>query len=176
MIISRTLFYATGLALSLTACGGGGGSSSTAAEPVAITPSVSTPAASTAAVSSFSSLSPPASFSWSSQQGASSTRIVITQTSGANLGTVRVTVSNFIESDPTGSGAAIAPMSTDVLIFALGGSTVSPSATISFGQLTLPSGTQQVLVEVFSTADGSRLGGGKFSASGLLAGSAALAL
>ena len=105
-----------------------------------------------------------------------SSGVTINKSTGGSLGNVRVTVSNFIETDPTGSGAAIPAMSTDVLTYALGGSTVSSSATISFGKLTLSSGTQQVLVEVFSTSDGSRLGGGKFSVNSLLAGSATLTL
>lgn len=167
MTPSHKLLCAAGIALSLTACGGGGGGSSSTAGAAA---------PSTPAVTSFSSLAPPAGFTWSSQQRASASSIAITQSSSATLGNVRVTLSNFIETDPTGSGAAIAAMSTDVLTYALGGSNASPSAVINFGTLALPSGTQQVLVEVFSTADGSKLGGGKFSVSSLLAGSAALTL
>jgi hypothetical protein len=167
MASSRSLFCSTGICFLLTACGGGGGGAtgSTAALPVA-----------TSAVSNFSSLVPPTSFAWSSQQSASTSGIAIVQSSGAVLGNVRVTVSNFIETDPTGSGATIPTMSTDVLVSALGGNPAGPVATISFGQLTLPSGTQQVFIEVFSTADGSRLGAGKLGVSSLLAGNASLRL
>jgi hypothetical protein len=146
-------------------CGGGGGGSSP--NPAALT----TPAA-----NNFTSLDVPSSFAWTSQQSASTSSIAVTQSSGANLGNIRVTVSNFTETDSTGSGAAMAAMSTDMLTYALGGSTTLPSVTINFGQLTLPSGTQQVLVEVFSTADSSLLGGGKVSVSDLLAGSARLTI
>lgn len=170
MTTSRKLIYAASIALSLTACGGGGGGgSSTAAAP----PSVTT--ASTAIVS-FGGVTVDGSFQWKSQQSADTSGIAITKSTGDNLGNVRVTVSNFIETDPTGSGAVIPAMSTDVLTSALGGSTGSPSATIRFGQLALPSNTQEVLIEVFNTADGSRLGGGKFSVNSLLAGSAMLTL
>ncbi len=165
MATPRILLCVAGLGLFLTACGGGGGGSPVAA-----------PAPTVTVVSNFSSLTPPGSFAWTSQQSASSSGVTINKSTGGSLGNVRVTVSNFIETDPTGSGAAIPAMSTDVLTYALGGSTVSSSATISFGKLTLSSGTQQVLVEVFSTSDGSRLGGGKFSVNSLLAGSATLTL
>jgi hypothetical protein len=98
------------------------------------------------------------------------------QSAGAALGNIRVTVSNFIEADPTGGGGPIAAMSTDVLTYALGGSTSGPSDTILFGRLVLPSGTQHVLIEVFSAADGSRLGAQIFSVPVLLAGTAGLVL
>jgi hypothetical protein len=170
----RKLIYATNIALLLTACGGGdgGGSGTAAAPPPATTTAapVATPAV------SFGNVNVDSSFDWKSQQNASTSGITITQSFGANLGNVRVTVSNFIETDPTGSGTAIPALSTDVLTYALGGSTGSPTATIRFGQLALPSGTQEVLIEVFSTADGSRLGGGKLSVKSLLVGSATLTL
>ena len=169
MTSSRVLLCTTGIGFLLTACGGGGGgatNASTAAAPPAAAPTAS----------SFSSLTPPSSFTWESQQSASTCGIAITQSSGAVLGNIRVTVSNFIETDPTGSGAALAAMSTDGLAYALGTNTTGPAATILFGKLTLPSGTQQVLIEVFSTTDGHRLGGGKVSASALLAGNASLTL
>jgi hypothetical protein len=167
MAYSRTVLFTTLICSVLAACGGGGGS--VAAGNTSTNLLTQTPA-----VSNFSSLTVPAGFTWTSQQSASASGITVTQLSGAVLGNVRVTVSNFIESDPTGSGATIAAMSTDVLTYTLGGSASGSSAPISFGRLILPSGTQQVLVEVFSVADGSRLGGGKFSVGSLLANNATL--
>jgi hypothetical protein len=130
------------------------------------------PPPTTQPVTAFKNLSVSADFTWSSQQNNQNSAITIT--SGA-LGNVRVTVSNFIVIDPTGSGETIDATTTNMLVSTVGAKLTSP-IKIAFGNAALLPSTQQVFVEVFSTDDGRRLGGGIVSVSSLLAGTATLAL
>jgi hypothetical protein len=145
----------------LSGCGGGGGGGSTASAP-------STP-------TSFQSITVPTGFTWSTQTSTTAGQVVLnTVPCGSSCAQFRVTLSNFIEVDPTGGGGAIPAMSTDVLATALTAGSAS-SATVNFGKLVFPAGVQQVLVEVFDVATGTKLAGAKANVANLVAGSVTLA-
>jgi hypothetical protein len=155
---------------SLAACGGGGGGSSSTATSTA--GGSTTPAA----VTKFADISVPAGFTWKTVTDASAVSVSLNRTSAAALGNVRVVVSNFIETDPTGSGAAIEPMSTDVIGTALASNAAGTSATAAFGTLRFPAGTTFVLVEVFDVGGGARLASGKVAVATLASAGLALTL
>jgi ABC-type transport system substrate-binding protein len=145
----------------LSGCGGGGGGSSTASAP-------STPTA-------FQSITVPTGFTWSTQASTTTGQVVLNNVAcGSSCAQFRVTLSNFIEVDPTGGGGVIPAMSTDVLATVLTPGSAS-SATANFGKLIFPAGVQQVLVEVFDVATGTKLAGAKANVASLVAGSVTLA-
>ena len=100
----------------------------------------------------------------------------LTRSSASALGNVRVVISNFIDRDPTGSGEAMAPMSTDVIATALAGNAAGASATASFGTVRFPAGTTEVLVEVFDMTDSTRMASARVTLASLAASGLALAL
>lgn len=156
--LSSLASAATALLL-LSGCGGGGGGGSASAPSAPI---------------SFQSITVPAGFTWSTQTATSSGQLVLNNVPcGSSCAEFRVTLSNFIETDPTGGGATIPAMSTDVLASALTTGSAS-SATVSFGKLAFPAGLSQVLVEVFDVASGTKLAGAKANVSSLVAGSVTL--
>ena len=135
-------------ALALTACGGGSSTGSASTTPP---PAV--------AVSSFKDVSVLDTFGWSTTKPVQNLSVTLKRTSGLPLGEARVVISNFIDKDPTGSGASIDPMSTDVIASALVGNASGSSRDAVFGVINFPAGTLRVLVEAFSVADGSKLAG-----------------
>jgi hypothetical protein len=141
----------------LVACGGGGGSSAVLPTP-------------NSSVASFSQVSAPRGFAWSSAKSSQAVMVSITRSSGAALGQVRVVISNFIETDPTGSGMPIPTMSTDVIASSIAGSNSLATDTANFGRIQWPLGLSQVLVEIFSVTDGSRLASLKASISSIESG------
>jgi hypothetical protein len=66
-------------------------------------------------------------------------------------------------------------VSTDVISSAVVSNTAGSSATANFGSVNLPAGTSEVLLEVFSLANGSRLASQKLAVSSLVSGPVALA-
>jgi hypothetical protein len=154
--------------LALCACGGGGGAAPEAA-PVAGAQS----GASSAQARAFSEIAAPASFNWSTVNESSGPSLVLTR-AGGNVGMVRLVISNFIETDPTGSGAPMEPMSTDVIVTVLTPAASTSSVRLQLPDLRLPAGTSEVWLEVFATPGSERLAGRKFKVSDLSAGSVEL--
>jgi hypothetical protein len=152
-------------ALALAACGGGSGGSTPS-------PAVTPPPAVT--VSSFKAVSVSSTFGWLTMQTVPNVAVTLNRASGLALGEARVVISNFIDKDPTGSGAAIAPMSTDVIAWALAGNTAGSTGNADFGTINFPAGTSRVMVEAFSLADGSKLAGQVVTVSSFSAGALAL--
>lgn len=157
--------------LALTGCGGGGG-----ADPAALTsaaaPStapVAAPEAPKVAARVFTDIQAPAGFAWSTVSDAPQARVTVQRASGS-AAAVRLVISNFIDVDPTGSGAPMDPMSTDVIASALARPAGASGALVDFGPLRLPAATTHVLIEAFDMDGGGRLGWRKTTPAELAAG------
>jgi hypothetical protein len=156
--------------LALCACGGGGG----AAPESAPAPGPQSGAPSTD-VRAFSGIAAPASFTWSTVNETLNPSLVL-QRAGGEVGAVRLVISNFIETDPTGSGAPIEAMSTDVIVTVLTSTTNTAPLSLQLPTLRLPAATTEVLVEVFAIAGSERLAWRKVKVSDLSSGTVELRL
>ncbi len=156
--------------LALCACGGGGGAAADAAP--APGPQSAAP---TAEVRAFSGITAPASFTWSTVNETLNPSLVL-QRDGGSVGAVRLVVSNFIETDPTGSGEPIEAMSTDVIVTVLTSATSVAPLSLQLPDLRLPAATTEVLVEVFAIGSSERLAWRKVKVSDLPAGAVELRL
>jgi len=156
--------------LALCACGGGGG----AAADVAPAP-VPQSGAPTADVRAFSGITAPASFTWSTVNETLNPSLVL-QRAGGEVGAVRLVISNFIETDPTGSGEPIEAMSTDVIVTVLTSATSMAPLSLQLPDLRLPAATTEVLVEVFAGTGSERLAWRKVKVSDLSTGAVELRL
>lgn len=166
-IFARYGFIAISMGL-LVACGGGGGGGGGAASRGSSTGAA---ASNPALATQFSDIVVPANFSWGNVQLANAVTLTVSTTTAANVGSVHVMISNYIDKDPTGSDEPITPMSTDVIAAAIASNATGPSVTVSFGALSFPAGTYDVLLEVFDMADGARLTSSKVAVSTLMASS-----
>ena len=157
--------------LVLGGCGGGGGAETPATGSGTTASTVPGPAtdAPKAAARVFTDIQVPAGFAWSTVSDAPQARVSV-QRADASTGAVRLVISNFIDTDPTGSGAAIEPMSTDVILSALARPTGPSTTVVDFGQLRLPAATTHVLVEVFALDGSARLAWRKTTPAELAAG------
>lgn len=163
--------------LALAGCGGGGG-----AEPAAVagaaTPSTApivAPEAPKVAARVFTDIQAPAGFTWSTVGDVPQARVTVRR-SDASAAVVRLVISNFIDVDPTGSGAPMDPMSTDVIASALARPAGASGALVDFGPLRLPAATTHVLIEAFDMDGGGRLGWHKTTPAELAAGQLVLAI
>lgn len=158
--------------LVLGGCGGGGGG---AALPVAAggttantVPDPATDAPKTTA-RVFTDIQVLAGFAWSTVSDVPQARVTVRR-ADASTDAVRVVISHCIDTDPTGSGAAIEPMSTDVILSALARPDGASSTVVAFGPLRLSAATTQVLVEVFALDGSARLAWRKTTPAELAAG------
>jgi hypothetical protein len=163
--------------LALAGCGGGGG-----ADPAAVAgaaaPSTAPVAASEApkvAARVFTEIQAPAGFAWSTVSDVLQARVTVRRADGS-AAAVRLVISNFIDVDPTGSGAPMDPMSTDVIASALARPAGASGALVDFGQLRLPAATTHVLIEAFDMDGGGRLGWRKTTPAELAAGQLVLTI
>lgn len=169
----RPAAFIISCSLVLGGCGGGGGAESAAVAGGTTAATTATPApvaeAPKVAARVFTDIQVPAGFTWSTVSEAAQARVTVRRADGSTAA-LRLTISNFIETDPTGSGAPIEPMSTDVILSTL--SRPAGAATVvEFGPLRLPAGTAQVLVEVFAVDGSARLAWRKTTPAELAAGS-----
>lgn len=170
-----TLILTCSLILGGCGGGGGGGAESPAAAGGSAASTVPDPApdATKTVARVFTDIAVPAGFAWSTVSDTPQARVTVRR-ADASTGAVRVVISNCIDTDPTGSGAAIEPMSTDVILSALARPAGASSTVVEFGQLRLPAATAQVLVEVFALDGSERLAWRKATPAELAAGSLVL--
>ena len=148
--MKRILICTLSSLLFLAGCGGGGGGGASPETP-------KPDAAPTA--SRLDAITAAPTFDWRTSTSSAQGQVRLTRSDGSAWGDIRVTVSNFIDTDPTGSGAAIPAMSTDV-ITTTGAASQTSLATLDFGRFVVPSSTSRVLLEVFSVDSGARIGNG----------------
>lgn len=161
--------------LALVACGGGGSESAAPASPPSPPPATSTTAPPPPPPTAFVEIKPPPSFNWSTVASTSNPTLVLRKANGG-VGAVRLVISNFIEVDPTGSGALIEPMSTDVIVSALTPAGSASPHVLQLPDLRLPTAVTEVLVEVFSLSDSERLAWRKVKVADLFTGTVDLSI
>ena len=148
----RRLICVLAGALALASCGGGGGS---ATPPQDATPPT--------VLDGFLGLMPALGFSWSTSQQ-TSVGIELSRASGAALGDLTVSVSNYFCTDPTGGGGTLAhPVRTSALTsYTLDAGQQKVNATtfdLAALALQVPTAANYVLVEVYDGASNTMLYG-----------------
>jgi hypothetical protein len=122
----------------------------------------------------FKSIVAPTGFRWETRRSEPAVGLTLKRASNASIGEVRITISNYIDRDPTGSGEQIAPISTDVITTTTANSREQPTLIVPFGHLAVPNSVEFVLVEVFSQKTGNRLASSLIATRQLLAGTTTL--